>query len=1051
MGRDIGDQMEEKMKENTEKVKWTAIYRESFSDFRKRYGMFALISAALVLLKYICFYFFMGVTNHLVWVCALSCLFVFLFFCAFKRKWIPFVIYLLVSILMFADVLYHGYYNAYLTIKIINSAKMIGDITASIQELIKPQYFVLFADNLMIFVTLIFSAVRRRKNPCEPYCARKKEKSYDIPKALKVFVSCFLVLFMIFNPLGSNFVASVSAQELMTYHVRDLTRISDSGDGDEPYYIATGTYENSLDGDLFGVAEGKNLIVIQMEAFQNFAINREYNGQELTPFLNSLINDGETVYFDHYYYQVGSGNTSDAEFATNNSILGTMDSYTYTLYTQNYFKGLPVLLKEQGYDTAAMHAYEKTFWNRENMYPSLGFDHFFDSDYYDDDEDYTGWSVVATNDKNFYHQSIEAMETLSQPFYAFMITLSGHHPFQQKSSNCHIRLKNSEKGTIVGDYLNTVRYEDEALEAFFDELKESGLYEDSIICIYGDHYGLSCTDPEIKEAMTEILGEEYSYKWHFNIPLVINIPGSGVNETISTAGGQLDFMPTVSYLMGLEKLDTIYLGQNLFTAEKGFAAIQQFLNKGSFIDDDVVFRYSGDDVFTNSTAWDADTAKEVSIDGYEDETLKSKQYASLSEFYLKYNVLDKVLNKGMSIDEILSGMDSKGMPLRISMPLSSLAKKSDAADAKSALDAAYKDGYRYIEVNVADDSSFDDIIHSGMKDENKKPYTKKTLMRVSEVCDWMASHQDASLILNPVADETLVEVDLKVGRADGKESEKASSSSEKSSAAGTKADPKTDTEADTKVDTKTNTEADTKADSKTAEGKTSSSDGKGQKDDRDDEDAEDEDTVLISDAVTDLYEVLMKAARKQKLDLSHLIWAASDMDYYAAASDLGYENIIIEPDMSAYDIYKWNNFFMSYHPWAIFLPEKVSSLYMNDLQASSSVVYLVQDGVYDDAHQERMELTEAYGEVTFDQEAEGQTEKEIMEILSDRRGDDGESVNLISRSLRYLSNGRHIAAGLAVIFAVSMAISLFVWGNRIIKRRRAARREEMMSKAHGQE
>ena len=142
---------------------------------------------------------------------------------------------------------------------------------------------------------------------------------------------------------------------------------------------------------------------------------------------------------------------------------------------------------------------------------------------------------------------------------------------------------------------------------------------------------------------------------------------------------------------------------------------------------------------------------------------------------------------------------------------------------------------------------------------------------------------------------------------------------------------------------------------------------------------------------------------------------------------------------------------MSYHPWAIFLPEKVSSLYMNDLQASSSAVYLVQDGVYDDAHQERMELTEAYGEVTFDQEAQGQTEKEIMEILSERRGDDGESVNLISGSLRYLSNGRHAAAGIAVILAVSMTISLFVWGNRKIKRRRAARREEMMLKAHGQD
>ena len=106
---------------------------------------------------------------------------------------------------------------------------------------------------------------------------------------------------------------------------------------------------------------------------------------------------------------------------------------------------------------------------------------------------------------------------------------------------------------------------DELKEQKVEELKDEGLYENSIICIYGDHYGLSCTDPEIKKMMTDIMGEDYNYKWHFNIPLIINIPGSGVNETISTAGGQLDFLPTVAYLLGMESLDTIYLGQNLNT------------------------------------------------------------------------------------------------------------------------------------------------------------------------------------------------------------------------------------------------------------------------------------------------------------------------------------------------------------------------------------------------------------------------------------------------------------------------------------------------------
>ena len=63
--------------------------------------------------------------------------------------------------------------------------------------------------------------------------------------------------------------------------------------------------------DRFGVAEGRNLIVIQLESFQNFVINAEYNGQEITPNLNEIIK-GDTIYLDRYYQQIGSGNTSDA-------------------------------------------------------------------------------------------------------------------------------------------------------------------------------------------------------------------------------------------------------------------------------------------------------------------------------------------------------------------------------------------------------------------------------------------------------------------------------------------------------------------------------------------------------------------------------------------------------------------------------------------------------------------------------------------------------------------------------------------------------------------
>ncbi|NLF43513.1 MAG: sulfatase-like hydrolase/transferase, partial [Bacteroidales bacterium] len=109
-----------------------------------------------------------------------------------------------------------------------------------------------------------------------------------------------------------------------------------------------------------------------------------------------------------------------------------------------------------------------------------------------------------------------------------------------------------------------------------EELKKAGLYENSIIAIYGDHFGLSQKDEDNEALMTEFLGKPYRFEGMANVPLIINIPGEEIKRTISTAGGQLDFMPTIAYLMGLEELDTIYLGQNLITAKEGFVAQNRY-------------------------------------------------------------------------------------------------------------------------------------------------------------------------------------------------------------------------------------------------------------------------------------------------------------------------------------------------------------------------------------------------------------------------------------------------------------------------------------------
>ncbi len=497
----------------------------------------------------------------------------------------------------------------------------------------------------------------------------------EIKKLTKTAVIWIFLLILVLNPFNSSFVMSLSSQEFISYHIRDIIenlheeKKFDSGN----FYLSTGTYETQKNGELFGIAKGKNLIVIQVESLQNMLIGKTYNGQEITPNLNRLIQEQGSVYFDNFYQQIGSGNTSDAEFAVNNSLMGSIESFTYQLYQGNFFRGLPWILKDQGYRTAVFHGYEKTFWNRENMYPVQGFDTYIGSDHLINDriEGLGGGNIVGISDQAFYQQSLEYlkdMDDAAAPFYGFLITLSSHNPFHLPDSLKGLDLLPRDQGNIVGNYLNSEHYADRCLGEFLEGLKAEGLYDNSLIAIYGDHFGLTRSDEKIAKKVSEFLGFEYDYDIMLNIPLIIHIPGYDQSRVISISGGQLDFMPTVSYLLGMEQLDTIYLGRNLFTAESGFVAGQTHMLKGSFIKDDLVFEVSRDGVFENSRAYNRLTREEVSIRGLEEEYLKAKEIVELSDFYLRNDVLRAALLEGKNMEQIIAGLSmKKTMPDRLKL------------------------------------------------------------------------------------------------------------------------------------------------------------------------------------------------------------------------------------------------------------------------------------------------------------------------------------------------------------------------------------------------
>src|SRR5690606_36886779 len=159
----------------------------------------------------------------------------------------------------------------------------------------------------------------------------------------------------------------------------------------------------------FGIGEGMNVIYVHLESIQNFLIDYELHGEEVTPFLNSLTKDENTLYFDNFFHQTAQGKTADAEFILENSLYGLPQGSAFTTKGMNTYQAAPAILGQQGYTSAVFHGNSGSFWNRNEIYKSFGFNHFFDSSYYQmNPEDLAEYGLM---DKPFFEQSADLLET----------------------------------------------------------------------------------------------------------------------------------------------------------------------------------------------------------------------------------------------------------------------------------------------------------------------------------------------------------------------------------------------------------------------------------------------------------------------------------------------------------------------------------------------------------------------------------------------------------------------------------------------------------------
>jgi len=507
------------------------------------------------------------------------------------------------SFVLFANVVYYRFFNDFITMPVLMQSKNMGDLGGSITNLINTADFLIFAD-----VLILFFLFRGKPSLWKPLSR---------PKQISIFILAIGFFFMNWT------MAEVVRPELLTrtfdrqivvksigafnYHVYDLVvnsrmkskKVFASSEDmmDAAKYLRQAPVDVPNE-ELFGIAKNKNVFLISLESLQSFALDARINGEEVTPFLNSLIKD--SLYFENFYHQTGQGKTSDAEFIIDNSLYPLPSGAVYFTHAQNTYAATPASLKKEGYYSAVFHANDKSFWNRDLMYQNLGYDRFFSlPDYTVTEENTVGWGL---KDIEFFEQSVELLKQVPQPFYSKFITLTNHHPFVLDEEDMLIPPAETNSQT-VNKYFPTVRYMDEALSRFFDKVKEAGMYENSIFVLYGDHYGISSNH---HKAMATFLGKEeitpFDQVQLQRVPLIIHIPGVE-GKTISTVGGQVDVKPTLHHLLGLEAQHGIEFGQDLLSPNKEDFAV---LRDGSFITKDAVF--------TGERCYDKQTGLELEED-----------------------------------------------------------------------------------------------------------------------------------------------------------------------------------------------------------------------------------------------------------------------------------------------------------------------------------------------------------------------------------------------------------------------------------------------------
>jgi lipoteichoic acid synthase len=286
------------------------------------------------------------------------------------------------------------------------------------------------------------------------------------------------------------------------------------------------------------------------------------------------------------------GNTVDAEFIVNSSLYAPSDQASSVKYANRVIPAMPRVLAGAGYDTFTMHANKVSYWNRGQLYQALGFTHYYDRAFF---KNIPRMGQFGASDVDMFAKAanvVKAEDAKAAPFYGQFITLSSHGPFDSiPESRRPVRTPKELSGSLMGRYISAESYSDYALGRFFKALKSNGAYSNSIIIIYGDHTAMPGNALAGKNSLgaRRLLGRPYRPADRQRIPLIIHLPGQSAPVLRREVAGQVDIMPTVTDLVGIDTSTVPHMGRSLFVKSSSLVPLNAYYRSHSFLNNRVLY------------------------------------------------------------------------------------------------------------------------------------------------------------------------------------------------------------------------------------------------------------------------------------------------------------------------------------------------------------------------------------------------------------------------------------------------------------------------------